>query len=160
MGHSNAADVPLPKLKTRFRNTLRSVQGFVTIETWKQLRHIVTETQRTADSLVVDIARGFNAEVILLHVSNGELDKAYEFDAIERFKERIQEDSRYEKINFKLLENRDVIDGLSLYLDEVKADMLAMSMRHRNFFQKIFNRSKTKRMAFHTHIPLLAFHSS
>ncbi len=107
---------------------------------------------------VIDMARKFDAEVILLHISNGDLDTAYEFAAIETFKERIREDSKYEKVNFKLLESRDVIDGLSFYLDEVRADMLAMSMHHRTFFQKIFNRSKTKRMAFHTHIPLLAFH--
>ncbi len=107
---------------------------------------------------VIDIARKFDAEVILLHISNGDLDTAYEFAAIETFKERIKEDSKYEKVSFKLLESRDVIDGLNFYLDEVRADMLAMSMHHRTFFQKIFNRSKTKRMAFHTHIPLLAFH--
>jgi len=108
---------------------------------------------------VIDIARKFGAEVILLHISGGEIDKAYEFDAIESFKERIIEESKYENVSFKLLENRNVIDGLSFYLDEVKADMLAMSMRHRTFFQKIFSRSKTKQMAFHTHIPLLAFHA-
>lgn len=109
---------------------------------------------------VVDLARRFDAEVILLHISNGEIDKAYEFDAIERFKEHMVADSKYDKVTFKLLENRNVIDGLSLYLDEVNADMLAMSMRHRNFFQRVFSRSKTKRMAFHTHIPLLAFHAN
>jgi len=109
---------------------------------------------------VVDMARKFNAEVILLHISNGEIDKAYEFDAIESFKERMVADSKYDKVTFKLLEYRDVIDGLNMYLDEIKADMLAMSMHHRTFFQKIFNRSKTKRMAFHTHIPLLAFHAA
>jgi nucleotide-binding universal stress UspA family protein len=107
---------------------------------------------------VIDIARQFNAGVILLHISSGELDTAYEYAAIETFKERIKADSKYENVSFKLLESRDVIDGLSFYLDEVKADMLAMSMHHRTFFQKVFNRSKTKRMAFHTHIPLLAFH--
>jgi nucleotide-binding universal stress UspA family protein len=107
---------------------------------------------------VIDLARKFDAEVILLHISSGELDTAYEYAAIETFKERIRQDSKYENVSFKLLESRDVIDGLSFYLDEIKADMLVMSMHHRTFFQRVFNRSKTKRMAFHTHIPLLAFH--
>jgi len=30
----------------------KTVQAFVTVEKWKQLRHIVTETQRTGDSLI------------------------------------------------------------------------------------------------------------
>lgn len=110
-------------------------------------------------SKITAIAKPFNAEIILLHVSSGELDKAYEFAAIETFKERITEENKYERVSFKLLESRDVLDGLNFYLDEIRADMLVMSMHHRTFFQKMFNRSKTKKMAFHTHIPLLAFHA-
>jgi len=110
-------------------------------------------------SKVIEIAKPFGAEIILLHVSNGELDHAYEYSAIENFKIRAAEENQYDKISFKLLESRDVLNGLNFYLDEVKADLLAMSMHHRTFFQKLFNRSKTKRMAFHTHIPLLAFHA-
>jgi hypothetical protein len=30
----------------------KTVQAFVTVEKWKKLRHIVTETQRTADQLI------------------------------------------------------------------------------------------------------------
>lgn len=110
-------------------------------------------------SKVTEIAKPFNAEIILLHVSSGELDKAYEFAAIETFKENVKEENKYENISFKLLDSRDILDGLNFYLDEIKADLLVMSMHHRTFFQKMFNRSKTKRMAFHTHIPLLAFHA-
>jgi nucleotide-binding universal stress UspA family protein len=108
---------------------------------------------------ILELAKPFNAEVILLHVSSGDLDKAYEFAAIENFKEKIAAKNKYDRISFKLLESRDVLDGLNFYLDEIRADLLAMSMHHRTFFQKMFNRSKTKRMAFHTHIPLLAFHA-
>ncbi len=108
---------------------------------------------------VIELAKPFNAELTLLHVSSGELDKAYEFAAIETFKENVKEENKYEKLTFKLLDSREVLDGLNFYLDEIKADLLVMSMHHRNFFQKMFSRSKTKRMAFHTHIPLLAFHA-
>ena len=108
---------------------------------------------------VIHLARKVDAEVILLHVSSRELDTAYEYAAIETFKESVKKESHYEKVSFKLLESSDVIEGLNFYLDEIRADMIVMSMHHRTFFQKIFNRSKTKRMAFHTHIPLLAFHA-
>lgn len=106
---------------------------------------------------VVELARLFDAEVILLHISSGEYEKTYEFDAIERFKERIKEDSRYKQLSFRLLESKDVYDGLSLYLDEVKADFVAMTMRKRSFMQKLFSRSITRKMVYHTHIPLMAF---
>jgi len=130
---------------------------------FKGLRRIVFATSYADNDFenvekVIDIARTAGADVILLHVSNGDLDTGYEYAAIETFKERIRNDSQYEKVSFKLLESRDVIEGLNFYLDEIKADMIVMSMHHRTFFQKIFSKSKTKQMAFHTHIPLLAFH--
>ncbi|MFM2134904.1 MAG: hypothetical protein RL021_304 [Bacteroidota bacterium] len=107
---------------------------------------------------LIAFARKLDAEVILLHVASRENDRTYEFDAIERFKERLSEESRYPKLTFKLMEGKDVYDSMSRYLEEVKADMVAMTIHHRTVAAKIFERSMTKRMAYHTHIPLIAFH--
>lgn len=106
---------------------------------------------------IIEFARPFNAEVILLHISSGEIENSYEFESIERFKERIAEDSKYEKVSFRLLEHKNVYEGLNLFLEETKADLVAMTMHKRSFIQKIFNRSITRKMAYHTHIPLIAF---
>lgn len=107
---------------------------------------------------LIGFARLLEAEVILLHVASNDNDKTYEFDAIERFKERLSEESRYPKLSFKLMEGRDVYDSVSRYLEEVKADMVAMTIHHRSVAAKLFERSMTKRMAYHTHVPLIAFH--
>lgn len=106
---------------------------------------------------IIDFARTFDAEVVLLHISSGSYDSTYEFEAIERFKERIAEDSRYDKISFQLLENKNVYEGLNSFIESNKADLVAMTMHKRSFIQKMFNRSITKKMAYHTHIPLIAF---
>ena len=106
---------------------------------------------------IIDFARPFNAEVVILHISSGEIEATYEYESIERFKERIAEDSKYDKISFHLLENKSVYEGLNKYLDEVNADLVAMTMHKRSFVQKMFNRSITRKMAYHTHIPLIAF---
>lgn len=106
---------------------------------------------------IIDFARVFDAEVVLLHISSGDLEAAYEFESIERFKERVAEDSNYEKITFKLLENKKIYEGLNEYLNSAQADLVAMTMHKRSFVQKLFNRSMTKKMAYHTHLPLIAF---
>lgn len=106
---------------------------------------------------VLEFARPFAAEMVLLHISSGEFERTMEYDAIERFKERIKEDSKYKKIQFKLLESKDVYKGMNNFLDEVQADLVAMTMRKRSFIQKLFQRSITQKMAYHTHIPLIAF---
>ncbi|MFM7218379.1 MAG: universal stress protein, partial [Bacteroidota bacterium] len=108
---------------------------------------------------VIEFAKAMNAEVILLHISSGKYEKTYEFDAIERFKESIRADSGYERLSFKLLDDEDVYEGINAYAAEIRADMLAMTLRHRPFMSRLFQRSMSKRMAFHTHIPLMVMHS-
>lgn len=107
---------------------------------------------------VIDFAKHYNAEVIILHIFTGHLSKSFEYNSIERFEQRIKEDSGYDRLNFKLFENKDVEEGVSIYLDESNADLIAMTNRHRSFFQKLFDQSITKKMVNHTHIPLMAFH--
>jgi nucleotide-binding universal stress UspA family protein len=109
---------------------------------------------------VIDLARLFGSEVILLHVNTGDMNKTMEFAELEGFKNQIAAESKYPNISFKLLDGKDVYHGLNFYLEEIKADLLAISIRNRTFVQKIFSRSITKKMAYHSHIPVLAYHTS
>ncbi len=106
---------------------------------------------------VIDFARVLQAEIILLHITSGKYDRTFEFDAIEKFMESIREDSHFSKISFKLLDGTDVYSSINHYLEEVDADMVAMTIRHRPFMRKLFERSLTKRMAYHTRLPLIVF---
>ena len=107
---------------------------------------------------VVELARLFDSEVILLHITKGRFDENFEYAELEAFKRKAVEESKYPKISFRLLEDKDVFHGLSLYLEEIKGDLLVLNMRHHAFVQRIFSRSLTKRMAYHSHIPVLALH--
>jgi nucleotide-binding universal stress UspA family protein len=52
----------------------------------------------------------------------------------------------------------DKIDwAIESFVEEIKPDMLAMFTTEHKFFDKLFNRSITRKMAFHSHVPLLAF---
>jgi len=109
---------------------------------------------------LIDIARLFDSEVILLHVKDEANNNAMEYAELEGFRNHVINESKYPKISLKLLEDEDVYEGLNFYLEEIKADMLAISMRNRSFIQKLFNRSLTKKMVYHSHLPVLAFHTS
>lgn len=131
---------------------------------WTDVKKIVYATSYEEGDFghvetVIDFAKALNAELILLHISTGKYDRTYEFDAIQRYKERLEQDTDFHKISIKLLVEEDVFLAISNYTDEVKADIIAMNLRSRSFMQKLFERSLTKRMAYHTHIPLFAFHS-
>lgn len=99
----------------------------------------------------------WNAEVVLLHVTPGKWDKTYEFDAIERLKVRLQEESGYTKLRFKLLDAEDVYEALIHYMEEVDADLLGMTHRHRSWMDRVLERSMSKKMSFHSSCPLMVF---
>ncbi len=50
------------------------------------------------------------------------------------------------------------VKGIEDYLKLHKSDMLVMIRRKHGFFDRMFNGSYTKEMAFHTYIPLLVLH--
>jgi hypothetical protein len=108
---------------------------------------------------LIHFARLFNAEVILLHVTGLENEKAFDYSQLSGFKNQLEQDSGYSNISIKLFEDKDVYEGLNLYLNEVNADMFSISMRNRSFFNKIFEASLTKKMLYHTHIPIMIFHT-
>jgi nucleotide-binding universal stress UspA family protein len=66
----------------------------------------------------------------------------------------------FEKINYSMhfLEGADLVDSINKFIDDNNADMLIMLPKKHNFFSTIFRESNTKKMAFHSHIPLLAIH--
>jgi nucleotide-binding universal stress UspA family protein len=109
-------------------------------------------------SVVIDFARHFDAEVVLLHIASSDSSLPFEYNSIETLGQRMRESNHYEKISYKLLENTDIEEGINLYVDEIKADIVALTNRPRSLFRKLFDRSLSKKMAFHSRIPLLVFH--
>jgi len=107
----------------------------------------------------IEFARKFSAEVVILHVSHGGEQRVYEVDAIERFKERLVEETKYGKITFQVLGHSDIYEGINAFVEQYGADLLAMTIRRRTFTEKLLQRSMTKRMAYHAHLPLMTYHT-
>ena len=55
-------------------------------------------------------------------------------------------------------ENNDVLNGLNGFVKEKKMDMVVTIPRRHSLLKSIFNEPETKRIAFHTKVPLLALH--
>lgn len=51
--------------------------------------------------------------------------------------------------------NDSVTDGINEFVRDTSAGMVAMIAHRHNMFYRLFNQSSTKRMAFHTEVPLL-----
>ncbi|MFY9310835.1 MAG: universal stress protein [Bacteroidia bacterium] len=60
--------------------------------------------------------------------------------------------------SINITEGDDLITAINTFIDINNADLLIMLPQKHTFFWQLFNESSTKKMAFHSHIPLLAIH--
>jgi len=102
-----------------------------------------------------EFAKMYDAQITLLHIIEGN-DNTEEMN--EQEFEKIKQNVTYEKINLQLVKEENVLEGINDYVNSNTVDVLAMAIRKRTLLDKIFNRSLTKKMAYHTKIPLLALH--
>ncbi|HEX8039737.1 MAG TPA: universal stress protein [Chryseosolibacter sp.] len=63
----------------------------------------------------------------------------------------------YKNIVSLVLVDHNVDSAIDQYVEVSRADVLAMFTHELSFFEKVFDRSMTRKMAFHSRIPLLAF---
>lgn len=62
--------------------------------------------------------------------------------------------------SFHYSENEDIVDGINKFVLENKIDLVVMVPHKHSPLHNLFNPSQTKRMAFHTRIPLLTLSES
>lgn len=104
---------------------------------------------------LLDFAEIYNSNITLLHIIESK-NNTVELNKQEF--EKIRQSVTYNRINLELVKEENVLEGINDYVNSNSVDVLAMAIRKRTLLDKIFNRSLTKKMAYHTKIPLLALH--
>jgi nucleotide-binding universal stress UspA family protein len=94
----------------------------------------------------------FDCRLDVVHVKS-DADKY--FNAENNFFKKNKEQISYPNIHFVELEKGDVLQSINNYVETEHVDLLVMAKHNRNFFDRLFHRSLSKKMAFHTQIPLL-----
>lgn len=92
------------------------------------------------------------AKFYVLHVGK----KDPEADAIKAIA-GIKIENYFSDIEFTahFIENDDFATGINTFIDSEAIDLITMIPHKHNFLERIFKESHTKKIAFHTHIPLL-----
>jgi nucleotide-binding universal stress UspA family protein len=114
------------------------------------------ESDKPALTQLARFARQFNAVIDVLHVFQHTDEEVRNYN--NELTEWIREHIPGEQITFDSVYGTDKEEAVDRYIDDQNADILAMLTRKRNFFQRMFSSDLTKKMAYHTEIPLLAFH--
>ncbi|MDQ3018966.1 MAG: universal stress protein [Bacteroidota bacterium] len=104
---------------------------------------------------LLEFAKIFDSEITLLHIIDSESNTV---ELNQQEFEKIKKTVTYSKIRLELVKEENVLEGINDYINSNDVDILAMAVRKKTLLDKIFSRNLTKKMAYHTKVPLLALH--
>jgi nucleotide-binding universal stress UspA family protein len=106
---------------------------------------------------LVAFAQLFGAHTHCVHISD---DENYFIDDVsfDLMRDQYEEHFPKDTVSFKVLLGKGLEDGLMEAVGAHKADVIALTTRKRSFLDRLFSPSRTKRMAYHSKVPLLVFH--
>ena len=105
---------------------------------------------------LIDIARIFDAEVIVIHVVTHKLTVEEKVQLADYFN-KLKAKTNYDKIVYEDIVGQDVSVALNKFSHISDLDMLAMIHRKYDFFERIFHDSITKKIIKYHHLPLIIF---
>lgn len=108
-------------------------------------------TEEHAVGELMTLAAKLGAQVHFAHVNTGSKGGVIEQVATEK-------EYPYHFTDFSVINNPSVLDGLDDYIRQRQIDWLAVYIPRRRLWERLFHSSFTKKMTFHTGIPLLVFH--
>jgi len=148
IGKTNVPVLAVPLLSDWFepKNILLAINNF-------------KEGNETVIKPIFELAALFNAEVQIATFTDKDTAKAIDYITVERGGNAYirQLNSRFKKANIQFvhLDGHTFNKTIEKHISNKEIDMVAMITHKRSFVKSIFNRSMTKRMSYHTKIPLL-----
>ncbi|MBA2612746.1 MAG: universal stress protein [Bacteroidetes bacterium] len=129
---------------------------------FKQFKKIVFATDYNIDTDIhlleplKEFAKIFYAKLFILNIV-----KELELVGVEKEVSRMRIQNYFEDLDHThyYFEDTDIIHGLNEFIEEYEIDIVTMLPHRHNLFKRMFSESYTKKMAFHTHIPLLTMPS-
>lgn len=159
MGTKGASGVKETFLGTATASVIGEVDAVVLAipqhATYKPIREIVFTTRfRDKDQAslrkLLEIARSFEANIQCLHVKTPDTD--VKEVVVANWKLLFKSES----VQFHIVEHPDVEQALFDFISFQNPDVLAIMHHKRGFFESLFSSSLTKKLAFHSTIPVLA----
>ncbi|MEQ8242285.1 universal stress protein [Fulvivirga sp.] len=124
---------------------------------YRAIQDIALATDYKAlNSSTVDVLKFFNrifrSNIHLVHISDKEIITEEEIAEAKSVNQHFKNITHH----FHFIINKDMEEGINSYIREKKIDMLALIPRKHGFFYSLFNKSHSKKLIYHTEIPLLA----
>jgi nucleotide-binding universal stress UspA family protein len=148
LGTNTASVIEISHVPVLAVPELGDFKNFGTVVYATDLKHVESELKT-----LIPYLEKFNSTVHLLHVTPS----LKEVAALEKKIAGNISKAGITNVISKVIVNKNIDEAIDYYVAESKADLLAMFTHDVTFYEKLFNRSMTLKMAFHSRIPLLAF---
>jgi nucleotide-binding universal stress UspA family protein len=148
MGSNTASVIEVSHIPVLAVPELGAFKQFGNVVYASDLKHIEKEL-----NTLIPYLEKFDSTVHLIHIVKSLKDVS----SVEKRIEQVVGRSGFKNVIVRVMVNKDIDEAIEHYVGVVKADLLTMFMNDPSFYQKLFNRSITRKMAFQSKIPLLAF---
>ncbi|WMJ75071.1 universal stress protein [Cytophagaceae bacterium ABcell3] len=132
---------------------------------YKPVKEIVYATdlegvENQAVEFTIKLAELFNAHISFLSIQK-ESDNVKDIgQVVEYAMDNLLNRSSYDNISFHLNEGKEVSEGISIFAERKRADLVVMASYEKSAFDRLFGRSHTREMVYHASIPVLALHKT
>jgi len=109
------------------------------------------EEEKQALNKVLDIIGPFQPDIYCVHI-----DLAHTDEYTHKMEAFAQEFAEYSNLHFEVLEGTEFERTLTDYLEGKAVDLVAMVAHKRSFIEELFRFSRTKKMSYHSSIPVLS----
>lgn len=104
------------------------------------------------------LAKPFQSAINVVHIIREEERSGTELSVIDYFSDLVKKNIVYPNITCEVYRHDNPMKGIEGFAKKKKADFLVLATQKRTALQRVFDKSITKEIAYHTRIPLLSFH--
>jgi nucleotide-binding universal stress UspA family protein len=106
---------------------------------------------------LIPVAEKTNAEIVFLFVDNKIHTDSEQIS--EEMAQKIRTHVKYPKTSGYVCTDADIMNGIHIFINKMKADMVVMLTHPRSFPTMLWDKSLTKKFSYHPEIPLLVMHA-
>lgn len=130
-----------------------SYKGLDNIGFASDLQNVELSTPYTFINAVIEM---FNPKLNIVHISSGSQETLS--PEMQKQRNKLEEMFSGYKCEFHFVANQNFFDGLDHFTSTRNIDVLVTVPKHQSNGMNLFKTSHTKRLAYHSHIPILAAH--
>ena len=115
------------------------------------------ESDISAVENLVEILKPFKVNIHCLHVEHSNKDLIDNM-LMDYLKEHFEEEFKKGTMFFEVVQDKDVLKAVEEYIKDKEINLVALLHHKRRLLSKLFHPSMTKKVFYHTALPLLTFH--